>query len=306
MITNLNNNSNNNYNNNSNNNINDLINTLKPYMFMDINHHNIYKLQDNTDKEIMLDNKDNKKYKIQAPFFERNPDYNKERRKYNEKIISNNSNKNKDPLFWCFYKIFKKLEDNDLQYINIFVEEKNNKIKFVQELEGKKDILKKFKIKHSILKDELSNDTKITLYTFKSLFILYDLNVIVLKDNFTFSGFFSNKEYNDLFLNNLDLNNLESELKFDNIIKLNYNNSAHISNNYEIIMDIKINNENIIKLMKSSYYIENLEKPLKSESSYKLQDLINISNKLKIDIIDTNNKKKTKKSLYSEIYKLLS
>jgi hypothetical protein len=71
-------------------------------------------------------------------------------------------------------------------------------------------------------------------------------------------------------------------------------------------MDIKINNENIIKLMKSSYYIENLEKPLKSESSYKLQDLINISNKLKIDIIDTNNKKKTKKSLYSEIYKLLS
>jgi phosphate uptake regulator len=71
-------------------------------------------------------------------------------------------------------------------------------------------------------------------------------------------------------------------------------------------MDIKINNENIIKLMKSSYYIENLEKPLKSESSYKLQDLINISNKLKIDIIDTNNKKKPKKSLYSEIYKLLS
>ena len=295
-----------NSNNNPNININDLINNLKPYMFTDINHYNIYKLNENTDTEHKLDNKICKIYKITAPYFERNPDYNKERRKYNEKTISNNSNKNTDPLFWCFYKIYKNLEDNDLQYLNIFTEEKTNKIKFVQELEGKKNILKKFKIKHSILKDELLNENKISLYTFKNLFILYNLNIIILNDNSTFSGFFSNKEYNDLFLNNLDLINLETELKLDNIIKLNYNNSSHISNNYEIIMDIKINNENIMKLMKTSYYIENLEKPLKSESSYKLQELINISNKLKIDIIDNKNKKKPKKILYSEIYKLLS
>ena len=71
-------------------------------------------------------------------------------------------------------------------------------------------------------------------------------------------------------------------------------------------MDIKINNENLIKLMKTSYYIENLEKPLKSESSYKLQDLVDISNKLKVNLFDNNNKKKTKKQLYSEIYKILS
>jgi hypothetical protein len=58
--------------------------------------------------------------------------------------------------------------------------------------------------------------------------------------------------------------------------------------------------------MKTSYYIENLEKPLKSESSYKLQDLVDISNKLKVNLFDNNNKKKTKKQLYSEIYKILS
>lgn len=304
MISNLYNNNNNNTNNYPIININDLINKLKPYMFMDINYYNTLKLN-NHDNNEKINNNSIKPYKISAPYFEKNPDYNKQRRKYNEKTILNNSYKNYDHLFWCFYKIYKNLTDNDLLYLNIFTEEKNNKIKFVQELEGKKHILKKFKIKHSILKDELLNDNKISLYTFKNLFILYDLNIIVLKDNNTFSGFFSNEDYYNIFSNCLDLNNLENEIKLNNIIKLNYNNSSNISNNYEIIMDIKINNENLMKLMKTSYYIENLEKPLKSESNYKLQDLLDISNKLKVNLFD-NNKKKTKKLLYSEISKILS
>lgn len=290
---------------NTNSNINDLINKIKPYMFTDINKYTI-SCNDNIEQKLNSDNKYTRKYKVQAPYFERNPDYNKERRKYNEKTISNNSYKNYDPLFWCFYKIYKNLEDNDLLYINTFTEEKNNKIKFVEEMEGKKNILKKFKIKHSILKDELLNDGKISLYTFKNLFILYNLNILVLKDNNTFSGFFSSEDYYNLFLNNLDLNNLETEFKLNNVIKLSYNNTSHISNNYEIIMDIKMNNENIMKLVKTSYYIENLEKPLKGESSYKLQELIDISNKLKINLLDNNQKKKTKKILYSEIYNILS
>lgn len=290
-------------------NINDLINNIKPYMLMDINcNNNSDNKSNNKSDNTEINFNSDKKYKIQAPYFEKNPDYNKERRKYNEKIITNNSYKNNDPLFWCFYKIYKNLNDIDLQYLNIFTEEKNNKIKFVEEIEKKKIILKKFKIKHSILKDELLNDNKISLYTFKNLFILYDLNIIVLKDNNTFSGFFSNEDYYNIFLNNFDLNNLENEneIKLNNIIKLNYNNSSNIANNYDIIMDININNENLMKLMKTSYYIENLEKPLKSESSYKLQDLLDISNKLKVNLLDTNNKKKTKKVLYSEIYKILS
>ena len=56
--------------------------------------------------------------------------------------------------FGVSIKYIKNINDNDLQYLNIFTEEKNNKIKFVQELKiyKKKYILKKFKIKHSILK----------------------------------------------------------------------------------------------------------------------------------------------------------
>jgi len=300
------------FNNTNVNNIDDLINIIKPYMLIDIEHYNINNniinnsiLKLNNNDTNLDEKKMYSEYKVKAPYFERNPDYNKERRKYNEKIITNNLHKHYDKLFWCFYKIYKNLEENDLLYINTFTEEKNNKIKFVEELESKKNILKKFKIKHSILKDELLNENKISLYTFKNLFILYNLNVIILKDNNTFSGFFSNEDYNKLFLNNIPFNDLESEFKLNNIIKLNYSNTSYLANNYDIIMDIKISNENIIKLMETSYYIENLEKPLKSESSYKLQELIDIANKLKINLLD-NTKKKTKKILYSEILKILS
>ena len=143
-------------------NINDLINNLKPYMFMDIN---CNKNTDNTENNFNSDKKYIKIYKIQAPYFEKKTlIIIKKRRKYNEKIITNNSYRNNDVLFWCFYKIYKNINDNDLQYLNIFTEEKKNKIKFVEELEKKKYILKKFKIKHSILKDELLNDNKISLY----------------------------------------------------------------------------------------------------------------------------------------------
>ena len=85
--------------------------------------------------------------------------------------------------------------------------------------------------------------------------IIFFLNIIVLKDNSTFFSSFSNEDYYNIFSNNIDLNNLENEIKLNNIIKLNYNNSSNNDNNYEIIMDIKINNENLIKLMKTSYYI---------------------------------------------------
>ena len=54
-------------------NINDLINNLKPYMFMDIN---CNKNTDNTENNFNSDKKYIKIYKIQAPYFEKNPDYN--------------------------------------------------------------------------------------------------------------------------------------------------------------------------------------------------------------------------------------
>ncbi len=53
------------------------------------------------------------------------------------------------------------------------------------------------------------------------------------------------------------------------------------------------------------FYIENLEKPLKAFSSYKLDELISISEKLNINIYDASNKKRKKQELYSDILKYL-
>jgi hypothetical protein len=50
--------------------------------------------------------------------------------------------------------------------------------------------------------------------------------------------------------------------------------------------------------------IENVEKPLKAISAYKVQDLITICNKLEIDVKQASSEKtKTKKELYEDIYK---
>jgi hypothetical protein len=81
----------------------------------------------------------------------------------------------------------------------------------------------------------------------------------------------------------------------------------------------KINNEYKLELFnnhqemykKTSEYrnslwnVENIEKPLASISSYKLQQLIDIANKLDINIMKSHTKKKTKKQLYEEITKKL-
>ena len=65
----------------------------------------------------------------------------------------------------------------------------------------------------------------------------------------------------------------------------------------------EIGNPDIIQDIKSTLYkIENLDKPIKGLSSYKVQDLINICMKLAIQIknIDTG-KNKTKNDLYESI-----
>ena len=50
------------------------------------------------------------------------------------------------------------------------------------------------------------------------------------------------------------------------------------------------------------YKIDNVNKPIKIISSYKLQELIDICNKLAIEIINKDtNKKKTKNELYEAI-----
>ena len=64
--------------------------------------------------------------------------------------------------------------------------------------------------------------------------------------------------------------------------------------------------EELQQLLLTYYNIENIDKPLKAFSSYKLDDLYRIAEKLKITIYDEHGKKKKKQTLYENILQRLS
>jgi hypothetical protein len=60
--------------------------------------------------------------------------------------------------------------------------------------------------------------------------------------------------------------------------------------------------KNVDILKTNLYQLDNISKPIKAFSSYKLQELIDICRKLAIDIIDKDTQKnKSKKDLYEAI-----
>lgn len=237
--------------------------------------------------------------------------YNKFQSKYNEKkkLFFD------DKLFWAFYKIINNYEDNDIQFLNHLKVEKDFKIQLIEKIKNNiddfKTKIKYYKFRRNYIEDELLNSKNISLYTFECLNMLYNKNIIILKDNNTYTHF------------SYDNNSIENEGKEDNkddddnfantdftsytILKLVYNNSSQKSNNFNIeLFEPKYEKENIKTIIERSFFVKDLNKPLKSISAYKSEELIAIANKLKINIYKEANKKKTKKDLYEEILKLLS
>ena len=233
--------------------------------------------------------------------------YNKAQSKYSEKkkLFFD------DKLFWAFYKIINNYEDTDIQYLNHLKVEKEFKIKLVEKIQNNVDNfktnIKYYKFRRNYLEDELLNSKNISLYTFECLNMLYKQNIIILKDNNTYTHFlYNNSEENEEKEDNDD-NFSNSDFTSYTILKLVYNNTSQKTNNFSIeLFEPKYEKENIKTIIERSFFVKDLNKPLKSISAYKSEDLIAIANKLKINIYKEANKKKTKKDLYEEILKLLS
>ena len=64
--------------------------------------------------------------------------------------------------------------------------------------------------------------------------------------------------------------------------------------------------DDLKNMLSNYYYVENLDKPLKAYSSYKLIDLTNICAKLNILVSNNNANPKKKQDLYEDILKKLS
>ena len=220
--------------------------------------------------------------------------YTKKYSKYNEPFKINNHKNFADKLFWIFYKIINNFSDVDLEHINSFKIMKEFKINSVEKLKSQKNILKDFKIQKGLVEDDLTNNEKISFKTFHALCVLYLINVVLIRDNNTYCVLCTNSDEKVINLQNYKV------IKISNV-KL----SAQF-NNFDIeLVTNSFTETELQTILKSYYSIENIEKPLKAFSNYKLDDLVNIAEKLNINIYDEHSKKRKKQELYENILQKL-
>jgi hypothetical protein len=183
----------------------------------------------------------------------------------------------KDTLFWCFFIM--KHGDTHYEMLdnkNIIVE-KRHKIEYIEQIRKDKQLIKTYKFTTlTNLENNLANEDKLNIGTFLSLCVFVNINVLYIK----------NKTYYELLMND------------DPTIFIVYQMQ---NNKYGIEQSVIANTTDIKNTL---YKIDNVDKPIKPFSAYKLQDLIDIAIKLGFEITNkTSNKAKNKKELYEDIVK---
>ena len=182
----------------------------------------------------------------------------------------------KNDLFWCYYIITNGISAYEMIH-NDFKESISIKIELVSKVRENKDLLKKYKWKKCIIEDELANCPIISLQTFFCICAIKNQNVLYIDNNKFFTL----------------IEDLDTSKNLNIIIKKNDRFCLFIGSNEEKIVELEKCRNNLWK-------IENIAKPLRGISAYKLKDIQNICNKLNIDIYKEKKPKK-KSILYQEI-----
>lgn len=205
----------------------------------------------------------------------------KEIKKIITKIPSLSIPREQDSLFWCYYII----KNGDVKYEmlqnrNILIT-KQLKIDLVSKIRENKPIIKTYKFDTiTNLESNLANDNNISIKTFMTLCAIDNINII----------FISKKTYFKLLTNDSGITYIIREI--DNS-QLKYNKQY----GYEIVTEELLN-----EIHSNLYEVDSLDKPIKGISAYKVSDLLNIANKLAIEVINKENgKNKTKNELYESI-----
>lgn len=220
-------------------------------------------------------------------FFDKpkNEHYFKEKNK--KMVVVENKNKNKpniflpqntnDTLFWCFYIMKNGIMSYEMMPHKNVVGEKKIKFEYVESLVRKnKDFIKKYKFTTiSNIENVLANENKLDLGTFITLCALENLNIF----------FVNKKTYFELTMNETDV--------------------KYIVRNVNGIYGFETcEAEDIEKITSEFIKIDNIGKPLKSISAYKVNELIEMNVKLGLDIKHSStDKNKTKNDLYEQLFK---
>jgi hypothetical protein len=187
-----------------------------------------------------------------------------------------------DSLFWCYYII----KNGDIKYE--MLNNKNNliakqlKIDYIKSIRDNKQIVKSYKFDTiSNIESNLANDMNINIKTIMTLCVIEKINLI----------FINKKTYFELLMN--DSNNIYV------IDEIQVNTKYNKKYGFELA-----SNETLNEIKNLLYKLDSLDKPIKSISLYKVPDLINIANKLAIEVINKQTgKNKTKNELYELIVK---
>jgi hypothetical protein len=192
--------------------------------------------------------------------------------------------KENDTLFWCYYIISNgEISYEMLNNKNILVE-KQNKINYINKIRDNKQIVKTYKFDTlTNIENNLANDNLINIKTIMSLCAIDKNNII----------FISKKTYFEFLMHD------EKPIYVIKETDTKYNTKYNTKYGFEIIDNVMHD-----EFKNTLYKVETLDKPIKGLSSYKLQDLIDICNKLVIEITNKDTgKKKTKNELYESIVK---
>jgi hypothetical protein len=184
-----------------------------------------------------------------------------------------------DNIFWCWYIFQNGIKEYNLPH-KFFVIEKTRKIDWVPLLRENKASIKQLKYKLSNLENNLVNEEKMHITTLESICFINNIDFYIVKNKM-------------LYKNSQDN---------ENRIILKYYPKTK---KYGILLDTVDVLKRINKYEEELFLVDDIAKPLKSISSYKLKDLQNIATKLDIELKKENQKNKTKKCLYSEIQEIL-
>ena len=183
----------------------------------------------------------------------------------------------KDTLFWSFYILKHGIDAyQNLHQRNVVVE-KNIKIQYIEKFRENKSLLKENKcgpLTH--IENHLLNERAIDMKTLQALCILENVSCVYLYEKCFF----------EININNEDI----GSSKIGMIAKQKY------PEKYGYVESC-----DVAHIRKTKHHVDNLSKPLKSISSYKLNDLIELCKKLQVSIPE----KAKKQILYNELTKII-
>ena len=178
--------------------------------------------------------------------------------------------------------------------MNSFTNEKRIKIETVEGFKQIKEQLKELKLKRTELEEELVSNPTISLKGLTALCILHNVSITYVYGR---KYCIINSNLNDTTRVGVLVQNNKKEPS----IKWIKNNENTILNEINNEVDEYLNN-----IYSEYWFVENIQKPLKSPAAYSSSELHNICNKLQVDTEQKNEstgklKSKTKKQLYDEI-----